>query len=136
MTYVFGMLLLSNMSFLDFVLENFYILMDGISLTNNLTSRQQPTAAINRPWSIATPILMSIYRPIRIHLRARSVVMEWSTGIVPSRITSLICISFDQQEQFLVRSCRNEQALNRFRLLQPIDKQANRSGLLPLVITL
>jgi hypothetical protein len=63
MTYGFGMLLLGNRSFLDFVLEIFYILMDGISPTNNLTSRQQPTAAINYPWSIATPVLMSILVP-------------------------------------------------------------------------
>jgi hypothetical protein len=31
-------------------------------------------------------------------LRARSVHTEWKTGIVPTQIASLICISFDQQE--------------------------------------
>jgi hypothetical protein len=44
-------------------------------------------------------------------VRVQSVDMEWATGNVSSRIASLICISFDQQELFLVRSCTNEQAL-------------------------
>jgi hypothetical protein len=47
----------------------------------------------------------------KCQLRARSVDTEWTTRTVPSRIVSLIYISFDQQKQFLVRSCRNEQSL-------------------------
>jgi hypothetical protein len=38
--------------------------------------------------------------------------MEQRIGIIPTQIASLICISFDQQEQFLVYSGRNEQTLS------------------------
>jgi hypothetical protein len=38
--------------------------------------------------------------------------MDWSPGLIPSRITSLIYIDFDELEQILVYSCTTEQALN------------------------
>jgi hypothetical protein len=44
-----------------------------------------------------------------ISLRTRSVHTEWKTRIIPTQITSLIYISFDQVEQ-MVHSCRNDSA--------------------------
>jgi hypothetical protein len=48
------------------------------------------------------PRLLYKFRVDEALLRVRSVDTEWNIGTVPGRITSLIYISFNQQEQFLV----------------------------------
>jgi hypothetical protein len=44
-------------------------------------------------------------------LRPCSVFRDWSPGLIPSRIISLIYIDFDELERILVYSCTTEQAL-------------------------
>jgi hypothetical protein len=43
--------------------------------------------------------------------RPCSISTDWSSGMVPSRITSLIYINFDELERIPVQSWRNERAL-------------------------
>jgi hypothetical protein len=49
---------------------------------------------------------MATFRPC-------SVVRDWSSGLIPSRITSLIYIDFDELERIHVYSCGSERALSR-----------------------
>jgi hypothetical protein len=52
------------------------------------------------------------YMPGLDCIRPCSVATDWSPGLIPSRITSLIYIDFDELESILVYSGETEQGLN------------------------
>jgi hypothetical protein len=68
-----------------------------------------------RAWQSSADVARSVAAPgptPRL-FRPCSVVGDWSSGLIPSRITSLIYIDFDELERIHVYSCESEQALRK-----------------------
>jgi hypothetical protein len=77
---------------------------------------------LSRCWSfISVPLALCTFgspacpKAVWWRFRPRSVSRDWSSGLIPSRITSLIYIDFDELEWIRVYSGRSERALSDLR---------------------
>jgi hypothetical protein len=86
------------------------------------TRRLSSWPSLRRPTSCAskttapTPLISFIrllaMRQEQRYFRPCSVFRGWSPELIPSRITSLIYIDFDELERIMVYSCTTERTLN------------------------